>query len=253
VARSESETDLATPTLVAEAIAAGFSIDQIQQAGNELDSYSSSASKVYAELEQGSVVKRIVDVWVDSRKGKVKPWKCPLPLPRRSPVRTFGDVLAKAKVEERHSLRSWQTRRLPTMSSAGPRQMSMPAVTMAHTSPRSEQAIFRDYETSSTEISNTLDGLMELGCHVSHMGHKSQSGSPSVGYRPTPGLITLFSKTGGRRRNPNPALPHQRSRRSHADVVHGSMDQGGSAGEQQPHWVWAARLPTRIIARCWAG
>jgi hypothetical protein len=81
VARSESETDLSTPTLVTKAIAAGFSLDEIQQAGNELDSSSSSALKVCIELTQGSVVKRIIDVWVDSRKGKVKQWRGPLPVP----------------------------------------------------------------------------------------------------------------------------------------------------------------------------
>jgi hypothetical protein len=45
---------------------------------------------------------------------------------------------------------------------------------------------------------------------------------------PTPGLISLFNKTGGRRLNPKlPNLSHQRHRRAYANIVLGSMEQGG--------------------------
>jgi hypothetical protein len=44
--------------LVAEALKAGFSLDQIKQARNELDSPSSSVSKVYSNHKQGSISER---------------------------------------------------------------------------------------------------------------------------------------------------------------------------------------------------
>jgi hypothetical protein len=69
---------------------------------------------------------------------------------------------------------------------------------------------------------------MELGCHVSHMGHKSESVRQSVGYKPTPGLVLLFTETGGRRLNPKPPIWHQHHRHTYADAVCGSMEQGGA-------------------------
>jgi hypothetical protein len=79
-----------------------------------LESPSSSASKVHYDLKQGSISKGIVDVWIENHKGKVKPWEGPLPSPRQSPLCTFGDVLARAKIVEHpnedkwvNSLRCW--------------------------------------------------------------------------------------------------------------------------------------------------
>jgi hypothetical protein len=65
---------------------------------------------------------------------------------------------------------------------------------------------------------------MELGCHVSHMGHNSESAHQRVGYRPTLGLVSLFSKIGDRRLNPKPPVSHQCRRCTYTDVVRGSME-----------------------------
>jgi hypothetical protein len=98
---SESDTDSSSRMLVAKALKVGFSLDQNKQAGNELESPSSSASKVYSNLKQGSISKRIVDVLIKNHKGKVKPGEGPLPSPRQLPLCTFGGVLAKAQIVER--------------------------------------------------------------------------------------------------------------------------------------------------------
>jgi hypothetical protein len=90
-----------SPTLVPEALMARFSLDQIEQLEKELDSPSPPTSQVCAELKQGSISRKIVDVWIESHKGKVNPWIGLLPTPHRSPVRTLREFLVKAKVVER--------------------------------------------------------------------------------------------------------------------------------------------------------
>jgi hypothetical protein len=131
-ASSESVEDVTTPTLVSEALKASFSLEQIKQAEAELDSPSSLTSKVCSELKQGAISRRIVDIWIENRKGKVKPWAGPLPSPRQSPLRTFGDILAKAKVVERSTefkrgsgMGGRQMRGSPVQSSVRPRQRSI--------------------------------------------------------------------------------------------------------------------------------
>jgi hypothetical protein len=56
---------------------------------------------------------------------------------------------------------------------------------MASISPRSNQVTLQDREVPFKEKSKPLDGPTELGCHVSYMGHKSESICQSLGYRPT--------------------------------------------------------------------
>lgn len=103
-----------------------------------MESPSSSASKVHYDLKQGSISKGIVDVWIENHKGKVKPWEGPLPSPHRSPLRTFGGVLAKAMIVERPNEERWANSLIwsqmcgsLTMSSIRPRRRSMPEVNMA--------------------------------------------------------------------------------------------------------------------------
>jgi hypothetical protein len=200
-ASSESVEDVTTPTLVSEALKASFSLEQIKQAEAKLDSPSSLTSKVCSELKQGAISRRIVDIWIENHKGKVKPWAGPLPSPRRSPLHTFGDVLAKAKVAERSNefkrgsgMGGRQMRGSPVQSSVRPRQRPMPAVTMVSTSTRFDRATLHDQALIKGN-SKLLNGLTELGCHVINMGHKSESVCQSYGYRPTLGLISLFNKT----------------------------------------------------------
>jgi hypothetical protein len=48
---------------------------------------------------------------------------------------------------------------------------------------------------------NSSDGMLYKGRHTSRSGLVHRSTGPNIGYRPAPGLIKLFSKTGtGRRR-----------------------------------------------------
>jgi hypothetical protein len=60
-------------------------------------------------------------------------------------------------------------------------------------------------------------------------GHEGQSGRLTTGYKPIPGLISLFSKIGVSRQNPNHrVLLHQRCCRSYVEVVHNNMEQGST-------------------------
>jgi hypothetical protein len=228
---------MSSPTLIVEALLVGYSLDEIRQAANELEALPSPASKAYSKLKQGSISKRIVDVWVDNRKGKIKPWVGPLPPPRQSPMRPFRDVFAKALIVEKSKPRCWQTRRSPIMSSVGLRRKSTPAVTMANTSLCSRRATNQDREAPFKGNSKSPGRPTELGCHVLHMGHKSESDHHRFGYRPTPGLMSLFSKTGVCRLNPKPLVSHTSCHRSYADVVHDSIEQGGaSSNSNRPRY-----------------
>jgi hypothetical protein len=95
---SSNEEETTTRTLVDEAIAAGFTIEQIRQAEDEQLYPASVSSEVSAKAKEGSLSTKIVQLWTANRKSKVKPWCGPLPSPRQSPLRTFGDAMAKAKI-----------------------------------------------------------------------------------------------------------------------------------------------------------
>jgi hypothetical protein len=87
--------------LVEEALEAGLSLEQIRQAEEELVSPSPDATKVSKQLKEGSMAKKVIDVWVNNQRNKGRPWCGPLPPPRQSPLRTLGDALANAKIEKR--------------------------------------------------------------------------------------------------------------------------------------------------------
>jgi hypothetical protein len=91
------DDDIEVPTLVEEAIAAGFSIDHLRQAEEELSSPSNGSTKVCAKLKEGSISKKVVELWISNRQNKAEPWTGPLPTPRKSPPRTLGDALANPK------------------------------------------------------------------------------------------------------------------------------------------------------------
>lgn len=61
------------------------------------------------------------------------------------------------------------------------------------------------------------------------MGPNEMRVHPSVPYRPTRGLVALFSRTGTGTSSRNPSASRKAaSRRSYAEVVRGAMDNGGS-------------------------
>jgi hypothetical protein len=95
---SSNYEDIDVPTLVEEAVVAGFTIDQLRQAKEELSSPVLDSPEVSAKLQEGSVSKQIVQLWIANRQSKAKPWCGPLPSPGKSPLRTLGDAMANAKI-----------------------------------------------------------------------------------------------------------------------------------------------------------
>jgi hypothetical protein len=98
---SSEEEGLDSPALVREVIEAGFMVNQIYQTEQELSSPSPATPMAGKHLKEGSIPKKIIDVWVGNRWNVDRPWSGPLPLPRQSPMRTLGDALAKSKVKRR--------------------------------------------------------------------------------------------------------------------------------------------------------
>ncbi|CAN6292162.1 unnamed protein product, partial [Urochloa humidicola] len=93
-----------TPAFVRQAGEAGFSVDQLVSAEEEL------MEQCYSSLGHQSMAKRVVHAMVaKATEKKCKPWTGPLPPPRRSPPMTFGAALEKASVLFRgtHWLRFW--------------------------------------------------------------------------------------------------------------------------------------------------
>jgi hypothetical protein len=62
--RKKDWIGLDSPTLVREAIEAGFTVNQICQAEQELSSPSPATPMASKHLKEGSIAKRIIDVWV---------------------------------------------------------------------------------------------------------------------------------------------------------------------------------------------
>jgi hypothetical protein len=62
---------------------------------------SPDATKVSKQLKEGSMAKKVIDVWVNNRRNKGHPWCGPLPPLHQSPLRTLGDALVNAKIKER--------------------------------------------------------------------------------------------------------------------------------------------------------
>jgi hypothetical protein len=81
--------------LIREAMEAGFSMKQIQQAEEELTSPASSSKQVNKSSKL-SMSSQKIDVWMENRRKKGNPCTRPLPKPRKSPLRTFGDALTLA-------------------------------------------------------------------------------------------------------------------------------------------------------------
>jgi hypothetical protein len=93
------DDDITSPTLVTEALEAGFTIDQIHQAEEELESPSSEKPKVSSKVRDESISKKLLELWSTNCRSRVRPWKGPLSSPRQSLLHMLGDVLANAKFE----------------------------------------------------------------------------------------------------------------------------------------------------------
>jgi len=78
-----------TPTFINEALAAGFTVEQLARAEQAQDSGKSSSPTAHQlpNVIVSELVRRTI---------AMSPWKGPLPSPRVSPSRTLGDCLAMA-------------------------------------------------------------------------------------------------------------------------------------------------------------
>lgn len=92
------EPELSTADFIKEAAAAGFSIKDLNQAEIELrESEICNTSPNSSAVGNSYLAKKIVDTMVQRKvRSRISPWRGPLPKPRVSPQRTFGDALAKA-------------------------------------------------------------------------------------------------------------------------------------------------------------
>jgi hypothetical protein len=79
------DEEIASPTLVNEAITAGFTIGHLHQAEEELPSPTSGSTTACATLKEGSISKKIIELWSANHRNKVKPWNGPVPPPRHEP------------------------------------------------------------------------------------------------------------------------------------------------------------------------
>ena len=160
-------------------------------AEKELEAYPSAKAK---QPKEGTLASKIVDAMARRRK-ELRPWRGPLPAPRVSPPRTLGDVLASTKV------------RCKSMS---PSKLSTPA----RPSPAPEMVQpsgSASCEDLGRDLGKMTDSNFEHGSTQkldASMGPSPSKGpkrtwlSPSVPYRPTAGLVALFSRTGTRTQNP---------------------------------------------------
>jgi DNA-directed RNA polymerase subunit L len=89
----EEDDNTLMSVLIREAVQAGFSIERLQQAEEELASPSTPAMKVKSKTLLSN---KIVEVWAGNMRKKGAPWKGPLPEPRISPSHTLGNVLTVA-------------------------------------------------------------------------------------------------------------------------------------------------------------
>jgi hypothetical protein len=67
---SSVDKEFSSPELVNESIEVGFTVDQLRQAEDELSSPSSVTPKACNHLKEGSIVKKVIDVWVDNQRNK---------------------------------------------------------------------------------------------------------------------------------------------------------------------------------------
>jgi hypothetical protein len=90
-----AEDNTSMSVLIREAMQAGFSINQLRQAEEELASPTPPSRKV-KNSSKPLLSSQIIDVWMENQRKKENPWKGPLPKSHKSSMRTFGDVLALA-------------------------------------------------------------------------------------------------------------------------------------------------------------
>jgi hypothetical protein len=186
----ESVVSLDTPEFVKHAQEVGFTISQLLSAEKELD------YPIAEQPKEGTKAKRIVDAKVRHQQER-RPWRGPLPAPRVSPLRTFGDAIVSAKVcHKASSLPHCNTKnRVPPPLFSSPAQPSPEPGLLQPSRSTSCGELGRNTGLTTTEISEDVSNFKpdkKLGSS-SRKGPKRMWLSPSVPYRPTAGLVTFFS------------------------------------------------------------
>ncbi|CAN6361771.1 unnamed protein product [Urochloa humidicola] len=252
--------DISTPEFIAEAAAAGFSWQELQQAERELASPEvSSKSGIEETRSLPSLASRIVSALVQ-RKTENRPWKGPLPPPRVSPPRTLGDAFASARRIKLTSSQ-WDNSVLPADSkhsqSLNRKQRShslddkqqhgfasdnrftriqrlepLPfCLSPANSgdedrSARLSQGVSNDGEQVEADITE-IQSRGFLNSKQNLIPREEKSGQVLIGpgrwFRPTPGLVSLFARTGTYSRqkpkNTKVQLACEPPRRTYAEVV----------------------------------
>jgi hypothetical protein len=177
-------------------------------------------------------LKHLDDERFENRKGKIKLWSGPLPPPRRSLLHTLTDCIAKEKFVHRPPVGNrgnigdhMQVHCSLKLSSTWQRRLSTRGGDHGD-EPIQLGEVSRSVPITANSKPN-VGVLMEPGRHELIMGHEGESIRSTLGYMPTPGLISLFARIGIRHSNPkHPSLLLQRSRCSYADIVCSNMEQG---------------------------
>jgi hypothetical protein len=230
---------MAESTLVEEADAAGFTMEQIRLAEDELSSPASSSTMISAKPREDSLSSKILQLlWVANRQKKIKPWSGLLPPLRQSPLRTLGDAMAKAKVtpskkglklyamkdchRECNLLFAREASRLDparnsygngsgkdaSWSCSGEWQFQPPTTSTVKLLPHSTGATCKGTSNSKLGRSGVIkeaqpnDVLFHKGHRTMRTGLEYMLRKLKIGYTPAPGLVTLFSRIGTCRQNP---------------------------------------------------
>jgi hypothetical protein len=189
---------LSSLVLIEEAMQAGFTIDQIRRAEEDLASPTTSPAQV-KKRSKFSLSNQIVEVWMENRRKRVDPWKGPLPKPCKLPLWTFEDVLA-----------------LAMRDCSKPGIKSKPIV---HNRDQSSVSHDRSWREPSPlgkktihKFCSDLTSLVEYPKLNSNLEKSPQSRrglntgwtrpkkQPNTRYTPTTGLVKLFGRTGVRQK-----------------------------------------------------
>lgn len=125
LSKDSQEDDLtwASEEILKDAVAAGYSVDDVLTAEAHLQAMASASSPKVRSADcvsgkhRGLLASRLVDDLTE-RKLAVRPWRGPLPKLRNSPGTTLGDALAKARfILLVKKLQEWQVGAAPASSS----------------------------------------------------------------------------------------------------------------------------------------
>jgi hypothetical protein len=222
---SEEDVNTSTPVLIREAVQAGFLIEQLWQAEEELASPSTPATKIKSKT---SLSNKIVEVWVENRRKKGAPWKGPLPEPRISPSRTLGDVLTVAMQNRSHTGKittlTFHGSNQEQSSESSDRSWRKPSLTgnKGRLKLRCDLASITDFP-----ILNSISKPSPESHRASSTGRDRHEKQPNMRFNPAKGLVKLFSRMGRRHKNPS-AANTKPPKLLYAEVLRTTMDNRGN-------------------------